>query len=72
MISHVAEPVAVRLSGDDGGSRASDLGQKKFKNFQIDFFLKIFFACNLTLSDFCTRNDSLGFEDCRLATHLLN
>ena len=29
------------------------------------------FACNLTLSDFCMRGDSLGFEDCRLATHLL-
>ena len=32
----------------------------------------IFFACNLTLTHLCTRDDSLGFEDCRLATHLLN
>ena len=73
MDSHVAEPVTVRLSGDDGGSRASDLGEeKKFKNCQVDFFLKIFFAFNLTICDFCMRDDSLGFEDCRLATHLLN
>ena len=43
MISHVADPVAMRLSGDDGGSRASDLGQKKFKNFQIEFFFEDFF-----------------------------
>ena len=31
MISHVAEPVAVRLSGDDGVSGVSDLGQKKIR-----------------------------------------
>ena len=46
--------------------------KKKFKHFQIDFFFEDFFACNLTLSDFCLRDDPLGFEDCRLATHLLN
>ena len=35
-------------------------------------FSKIFFHCNLTLPHLCTHNDSLGFEDCRLATHQLN
>ena len=34
--------------------------------------MKIFFAWNLTLSDLCTCDDSLGIEDSRLATHLLN
>ena len=74
MISQVAEPVTVRLSGDDGGWRASVLGQKKNfeKYFSTFFFLKIFFACNLNLHNLYTHDDSLGFEDCRLATHLLN
>ena len=31
----------------------------------------IFFACGLTLTHLYMRDDSLGFEDCRLATHLL-
>ena len=35
----------------------------------LKFFRKNFFAC---LTHLCTRDDSLGFEDCRLATHLLN
>ena len=43
MISHVAEPVAVRLSGDDGGSRASDLGKKEIEKFSNLIFFEDFF-----------------------------
>ena len=46
--------------------------KKNKKKIWWNFFLKIFFACYLTLPHLCTRDDSLGFEDCRLATHLLN
>ena len=62
----------MKLSGAVGGGVESDLGQKKIEieNF---FYFEIFLSsCTLTLSDLCTRDDSLGFEDCRLATHLLN
>ena len=48
--------------------------KKKFKILKLRFFLLWFFflsSCTRTLSDLCTR-DSLGFEDCRFATHLLN
>ena len=41
------------------------------KKIQI-FIVKFFFACYLTLYDLCMCDHSLGFEDCRLATHLLN
>ena len=79
MISQMAEPICVKLSGVFGVWWASDLRQnfffvdheifekKKFNNFFEDFL-----ACNLTLLHLCMRDDSLGFEDCRLATHLLN
>ena len=41
---------------------------------RIQFRMQNFFlsSCTRTLSDLCMRDDSLGFEDCRLATHLLN
>ena len=42
------------------------------KYFSIFFSEEFFFACNLNLHNLYTRDDSLGFEDCRLATHLLN
>ena len=58
----------------EGGRLSS--GKKKFHSVTLKKFLKkkitIFFACNLTLPHLFTRDDSLGFEDCRLATHLLN
>ena len=60
MISQMAEPNCVKLSGVVGGNSESDLGQKKIQNVDI------------TLTYLCTRDDPLGFEDCRLATHLLN
>ena len=51
-----------------GGVGGVTSAKKKFKNFQVDFFLKIFFCFqpNYVISA------ALGFEDCRLATHLLN
>ena len=59
-----------------GGGVESDLGPKKIQNFEIEIFftLKFFFlsSCTRTLSDLCTCDDSLGFEDCCFATHLLN
>ena len=61
-----AEPVAVRLSGDDGGvGRVTSA-----KKIKLKLKLRFFFAFNLTLSDFCMCDDSFGFEDCHLATHL--
>ena len=48
---------------------------KKIHNVNVEFifFFSFFLStCNLTPSDLCTRDDSLGFEDCRFATHLLN
>ena len=68
----MAEPMSVKLSGVDGVYRVSDLGQKKILKKEIEFFFDDFFACNLTLTHLCPRDNSLGFEDCRLATHLLN
>ena len=35
-------------------------------------FVFILSTCDLTLSDLCMDDDSLGFEDCHFATHLLN
>ena len=49
-------PICVKLSGVAGVWWESDLGQK----------------INFSLPHLCMRDDSLGFEDCRLATHLLN
>ena len=50
MISHMAEPVAVRLSGDDGGSRVSDLGQKQnSKIYKLNFFWIFFFLSTKSL-----------------------
>ena len=79
MISQMAEPICVKLSGVAAVWWASDLRQKKIfltvkflKKKKLTIFLKIFLACNLTLPHLCMRDDSLGFEDCRLATHLLN
>ena len=72
MISEIPGPICVRLSGFVGGRWGDVLGPKKIQNVDIE---KIFFflsTCNLTLSHLCTRDDSLGFEDCRFATHLLN
>ena len=46
--------------------------KKEFFPLKIKIFFKDFFACNLTLPHLCMRDNSLGFEDCRLATHLLN
>ena len=68
-------PICVKLSGVAGVWWESDLGQKI--NFFVDLKIlekkiKIFFACNATLPHLCMRDDSLGFEDCRFATHLLN
>ena len=48
---------------------------KRIQNVDIEkiFFFSFFPSiCNLTLSDCFTHDDSLGFEDCRFATHLLN
>ena len=50
---------------------------KKIQNFASETFFytwgkKILSSCTRTLSDLCMRDDSLGFEDCRFATHLLN
>ena len=56
MDSHMAGPMCVKLSGVDGGS------VKKSQIFK--FFFWNFFRF---LSD-----DFLGFEDCRLVTHLIN
>ena len=40
------------------------------ETFKLNFlFEDFFFACNPTL---ISARDSLGFEDCRIATHLLN
>ena len=72
MDSQMAGPMCVKLSGVVRGCAGSDLGQKKIPIFKLKFFLEFFFASYLTLYDLCTRDDSLGFEDCRLATHLLN
>ena len=55
-----------------GGVGRVTSAKKNSKIFKLIFFKDFFFAWNLTLSDFYTRNDSLGFADCRLATHLLN
>ena len=69
MDAHMPGPISVKLLEFVEGRWAIQLGQKKFKKiFLKNFFFKNFFACNLTLM--CV--DSLGFEDCRLATHLLN
>ena len=68
----MAGPMCVKLSGVVRGCAGSDLGQKKIPIFKLKFFLEFFFASYLTLYDLCMRDDSLGFEDCRLATHLLN
>ena len=70
MDSHMAGPMCVKLSGVVGGCRVGDLGQKKI---QIENFVRFFFGRgHLTLYDLCMCDDSLGFEDCCLATHLLN
>ena len=63
MISEMPGPIYVRLSGIVMGRWGDVLGQKKIQNVDIE---KIF------LSYLCVRDDSLGFEDCRFATHLLN
>ena len=65
----MAKPMSVTLSGVDGGLWGSVLGPKKV--FE-DFFFEDFIACNLTPTHLCMCDDSLGFEDCRLTTHLLN
>ena len=70
MISEMAGPICVRLSGIVGGRWEIVLGQK-IKNIDV-FFCFFLTTCNLTLSDICTHDDSLGFEDCHFATHLLN
>ena len=67
MDSHMAGPMCVKLSGVVGGAGGVTSAKKK-SNFQIE----IFFACCLTLYDLCTHDNSLSFEDCRLATHLPN
>ena len=76
MISETAGPIGVKLSEIVGDRWEIVLGQKKIQNFEIEiFFLLIIFflsSCTRTLSDLCTCEDSLGFEDCRFATHLLN
>ena len=54
-----------------GGARSTS-AKKIILKKKFNFFLMIFFACNLTLTHLCTCDDSLGFEDCRVATHLLN
>ena len=76
MISHIPRPICVKLAGVVGGNSESDLGKKKFQNVDIEkIFLFHFFSlssCNLTLTYLCMCDDSLGFEDCRCATHLLN
>ena len=75
MISEMAMPICVRLSGIVGGRWEIVLGPKKFQNIDVEkcgFFVFFLSTCNLTLSHLCTRDDSLGFEDCRFATHLLN
>ena len=67
--------IYVKLSEFVEGRWAIALGQKKIQNVDLEkicFFCFFLSTCNLTLSDHCTRDDSLGFEDCRLATHLLN
>ena len=40
----MAEPVTVRLSGDDGGVGRVTSAKKKFKNVQVEFFFKDFFC----------------------------
>ena len=48
------------------------LQQKKCEK-SVFRILQVFFpTCSFTLSDPCVHDDSLGFEDCRFATHLLN
>ena len=72
----MAGPISLKLSGVHEERWETVLGQKKirFHHFEKILEKKItnFFACNLTLPHLCTRDDSLSFEDCRLATHLLN
>ena len=76
MISVMPGPIYIRFSGIVVGRWVIVLGQKKIWNFEIEnfFLLQFFFlsSCTRTLSDLCMRDDSLGFEDCRFATHLLN
>ena len=76
MDSTMAGPISLELSGVHEGRWEIVLGQKKisFGHFEkiLEKKITIFFACNLTLPHLFTRDDSLGFEDCRLATHLLN
>ena len=77
MISKMPGPICVKLSGIVGGRWVVVLGRKKIQNVELEIkniFLATFFlsTCNLTLSDLCMCDDSLGFEDCRFATHLLN
>ena len=71
MDTHMPGPICVKFSELVEGRWEIHLGQKKSKIFQIEFFFEDFF-CLQPNSDLCTRDDSLGFEDCRLATHLLN
>ena len=52
-----------------GQAGARPRPKKNSKIFFFSFFLGI---CDLTLSNRCARDDSLGFEDCRFATNLLN
>ena len=73
-------PICVKLLEFVEGRWAIHLGQKKIKKiFLKKFFFEVFFFeevfClqpNPTSSLHACRVDSLGFEDCRLATHLLN
>ena len=45
---------------------------KQIQNFSNWIFLWRIFFCLQPNSDLCTRDNSIGFEDCHLATHLLN
>ena len=65
MISDISGPICVRLSEIVGGRWEVVCGQKiQDVNVEMCFFL--------LSADLCTCDDSLGFEDCCIVTHLLN
>ena len=75
MISEMPGPIYVRLSGIVVGRWGDVLGQKRNQNVDIEkifFFVFLLSSCNQILFYICVHDDSLGFEDCRFATHLLN
>ena len=65
MISEMAGPICVKLSGIVGARWEIVLSEKKIQNFDIEIFFYFDFfslsSCTRTLSDLCTCDDSLGF-----------